>query len=162
MIVSAIAMPSYAQGPQGRDFGFGIVLGEPLGGTVKLWTAHDQAFVGTIGASYFGSPRIGADYLWHFEAFHSNVVKMYAGPGLALGVGSGSYYWYYGRHGRYGEVFYYREPGSTGIAMRVVLGLNIIPRRTPMEIFLEAGPLIGIAPAFGAAFDLAAGIRFYP
>ena len=153
---------TYAQGPMGRDFGFGIVLGEPLGGTVKFWTAPDQAFVGSIGGSYFGAPRLGLDYLWHFDAFHSGVVKMYAGPGLAIGFGQGYYYWFYGKHGKYGDVFYYREPGTTGIAMRVVLGLNIIPRRTPIELFLEAGPLIGISPGFGTAFDLAAGIRFYP
>ncbi|MBS1902120.1 MAG: hypothetical protein JSS75_00250 [Bacteroidetes bacterium] len=159
LLVVTGATPAAAQGPRGNDFGFGIVLGEPLGGTVKYWTAPDQAFVGSIGGSYFGAPRVGVDYLWHFDAFRSQVVKMYAGPGLAVGFGNGSYYWLYTKHGDY---FYVRDPGSTGFAMRVVVGLNIIPRRTPIELFLEAGPLIGISPAFGAAFDLGLGIRFYP
>ncbi len=151
--------PASAQGPLGRDFGFGIIVGEPLGGTVKFWTAPDQAFVGSIGGSYFGSPRIGIDYDWHFNAFRSNVVKMYAGPGLALGFGQGFYYGYYTRHG---DVFYYRTDGGLGVAARVMLGLNVVPRNTPIELFLEMGPLIGIAPGFGVAFDIGAGIRFYP
>jgi hypothetical protein len=159
LVVTIVVGTVHAQGPRGNDFGFGIILGEPLGGTVKYWTASDQAFVGSIGGSYFGAPRVGVDYIWHFEAFRSSVVKMYAGPGLALGFGDGSYYWFYKKHGDY---FFVRDPGTTGVAMRVIVGLNIIPRRTPIELFLEAGPLIGISPAFGAAFDLGVGIRFYP
>ena len=46
--------------------------------------------------------------------------------------------------------------------MRAIFGLNIIPIAVPLEIFVEAGPLIGIAPGFGAAFDGAVGVRFYP
>ncbi|HYM21374.1 MAG TPA: hypothetical protein VEW28_10290 [Candidatus Kapabacteria bacterium] len=155
---TAVISPASAQGPRGSSFGFGIVLVEPLGGTVKFWTASDQAFVGSIGGSYFGNPRLNVDYIWHFDAFNSQIVKLYAGPGLSLGFGQGSYYWYYRR----GDYFYVRDPGSTGIGIRVMLGLNIIPRRTPMELFIEAGPLIGVSPAFGSAFDFGLGVRFYP
>ena len=42
-----------------------------------------------------------------------------------------------------------------------MFGLNIIPKRTPLEFFLEVGPLIGLYP-FGVAVDIAAGVRFYP
>ena len=69
-----------AQGPGGKSFGFGLILGEPLGGTVKIWTSPENALVGDIGASDFGSPRLQVDYLWHFDPFHSRIVKMYAGP----------------------------------------------------------------------------------
>ena len=158
LLLSAMRL-AMAQGPRGNNFGFGIILGDPLGASVKYWTAPDQALVGSIGGSYFGAPRIGADYIWHFDAFHSSIVKMYAGPGLAIGFGHSSYYWLDKKHG---DDFYVREPGSTGIAMRVVVGLNIIPRRSPIELFVEVGPLIGISPSFGAALDLGLGIRFYP
>lgn len=149
---------SLAQGPQGKDFGFGLVLGDPTGGTVKYWTNHENAFNFTIGGSYFGNPRIGADYLWHFQAFDSDVVEMYAGPGLALGFGHGDGIFYK----RKGDKFYIREDNEAGIGVRAIVGLNIIPRRTPIEIFVEFGPLIGISPGFGSAVDAALGIRFYP
>ena len=142
-----------AQGPGGRTFGFGLVLFDPLGATVKVWTNPVNAFVFDIGASDFGPTRLDADYLWHFDAFHSRVVKMYAGPGLALAFGSGN--------GIYGGREFYNGENGVGIAIRVMFGLNFIPERTPLEIFFEMGPLIGLSPS-GVGFDVAAGIRFYP
>jgi hypothetical protein len=160
LTILLMATSSNAQGPEGKDFGFGLVVGQPLGATVKYWTAADQAIVGSIGASYFGEPRLNADYHWHFNAFKSDVAKLYAGPGLSVGFGNGRYYGYYNDHGK---VYYFiREPGETGFGARLMMGLNVIPRRTPIEIFLELGPLIGISPGFGVSFDVAAGLRFYP
>ncbi len=149
---------SFAQGPRGRDFGFGIILGDPTGGTIKNWFNNENALTASIGGSYFGAPRIGADYLWHFDAFNSAIVKMYAGPGVVIGIGEGKGYWH--KHDE--DRFYFRGSGETGFAIRGIIGVNIIPRRTPIEIFFELGPLIGISPGFGTAFDVGLGIRFYP
>lgn len=158
ILTSSISTMS-AGGPKGKDFGFGLILGEPLGGTIKYWTNAENAFVVDIGRSYFGSPRIQVDYLWEFDAFKSNIVKMYAGPGVGFGLGREGYgLWY--KSGK--EHFYYREAGGVGVSVRAIFGINIVPRNTPLEIFVEAGPNIGIAPGFGAAFDAAVGIRFYP
>lgn len=145
-----------AQGPRGKDFGFGLILGDPTGGTIKYWFNRENALVASLGNSYFGALRINVDYLWHFDAFNSQVVKMYAGIGGVLGFGEG-HEWYY-KHGK--DKFYYRTD-ETGIAVRAMIGLNIIPRNTPIEIFLELGPLIGIVPDFGSTIDAAVGIRFY-
>src|SRR5689334_2022848 len=48
---------------QTGDFGFGLILIEPLGATVKYWTAPNQAIDADIGESYFGAPRVDVDYL---------------------------------------------------------------------------------------------------
>ena len=151
--------PIWSQGPLGRQFGFGITVGDPLGGTIKYWTASNEALVADIGCDYFGSPRVDIDYYWHFAAFNSNVVKLYAGPGLVVGFGQGNYYLWYG-HGH--DYYFIREDGRTGIGAHVLIGIDIIPRRTPIELYAELGPLIGISPSFGASFDFALGIRFYP
>ena len=147
-----------AQGPEGKSFGFGLILGDPFGATVKYWTSSQNALVGDIGGSGdFGNPRIQVDYLWHFNAFRSNVVKMYAGPGLAIGFGR-----------EYSDFRYFRgedqpnNPTTVGFGMRVMFGLNIIPRRLPLEIFAELGPLIEFSPGTGVALDGGVGIRFYP
>lgn len=142
-----------AQGPEGKSFGFGILLGDPLGFTLKAWTASDQAFVGDIGKSYFGPLRLQADYLWHFNPFHSYIVKMYAGPGLALAFGHSD-----------DKFFDDDDPNTThvGVGGRVVFGLNIIPARTPLEIFLEVGPMISFVPVVDVNVDAGVGIRFYP
>ena len=156
LLISVSAV--YSQGPMGRNFGFGIMFGDPTGATLKYWTSRENALVFDVGNSYFGNVRFNVDYLWHFDAFRSNVVKLYAGPGGVIGVGEGRSYWYGHDH----EDFYYREGGGAGIGVRGVFGVNIIPRRTPLEIFLEVGVLLGISPAFGTGVDTGLGIRFYP
>jgi hypothetical protein len=147
-----------SQGPMGRNFGFGIMFGDPTGATLKFWTNRENALVVDVGSSYFGNVRFNVDYLWHFDAFHSNVVKLYAGPGGVIGIGEGRGYWF--GHGH--DDFYYRDGGGTGIGVRGIFGVNIIPRRTPLEIFLEVGVLLGVSPAFGTGIDTGLGIRFYP
>lgn len=147
----------YAQSPAGKNFGFGLVLGEPTGLTLKFWTQRNNAFVIDVGESYFGSPRIGVDYLWHFNAFNSNVARLYAGFGGALGIGRSNGF-YYSNH----DGFFYRSDNGLGLGLRGVLGVNVIPERSPIELFLEAGLLVGLSPAFGSAGDVGIGIRFYP
>jgi hypothetical protein len=154
---------SFSQGPEGNDFGFGFILGEPLGGTVKYWINPVNALVADIGESYFGSPRIDLDYLWHFYSFRSHVAALYAGVGGAVGFGNGYYGVFYARDEN-GHLFYDRAyyNSNVGFGLRAIFGLNIIPHRTPLEFFLELGPLFGITPAFGVNLDFAVGMRFYP
>jgi hypothetical protein len=151
-----ISQNLFAQSPEGKVWGFGIMIGDPVGFTVKYWTNTENAYVFDIGSSYFGSPRFDADYLWHFDAFHSSITKLYAGPGVALGFGNG-------------HSFYYNDSGtlvgqsnSTGLGVRGVFGLNVIPINTPLEVFFEVGLLVGLSPNFGSSADASLGLRFYP
>ncbi|MBI1939382.1 MAG: hypothetical protein HYS25_14830 [Ignavibacteriales bacterium] len=146
-----------AQGPNGKNFGFGINIGDPLGLTGKFWLGRENAITVYVGGSYFGNPRIGADYVWHFNAFNSNIAELYAGPGLHIGFGKGKAYIFEVNKNK----FYYRSSGA-GFAVRGIFGLNVTPRNTPLEIYVEMGPLIGISPDFGSAFEAAIGFRFYP
>ena len=149
---------SFAQSPQGKNFGFGIMVGDPTGLTVKFWTQRTNALVIDVGSSYFGSPRIGVDYLWHFDAFRTNIAKLYAGVGGALGIGEGRGLYYTNDNGR----FFFRSDNGLGLGARGVLGVNIVPQTTPLEFFLEVGVLVGLTPSFGSAVDAGLGIRFYP
>jgi hypothetical protein len=144
---------SQAQGPGGRSFGFGLVLIDPLGASVKFWINPVNALVFDIGASDFGPTRLDADYLWHFDAFQSRIVKMYAGPGLVLAFGNGI--------GPYGAREFGGPYNGVGVGIRAMFGLNVIPVRTPLEMFFGLGPLIGLSPS-GVGLDIALGIRFYP
>ncbi len=80
IIILSSFFQSYAQfSPHSRKIGFGIIVGEPIGLTLKTWTNNENAFVFDLGNSYFGDLRFGVDYLWHFNAFHSRIVNLYAG-----------------------------------------------------------------------------------
>ncbi|MDR3666663.1 MAG: hypothetical protein P4L35_07470 [Ignavibacteriaceae bacterium] len=148
---------SYAQSPGSKNFGFGIILGDPTGVTLKFWTQRENALVFDIGSSYFGSPRLDIDYLWHFDAFRSNIAKLYAGFGGVLGIGEGKGFYYTEHHG-----FYFRSDNGDGLGVRGVFGVNVIPRNSPLEFFLEVGLLVGLTPDFGEAGDVGIGMRFYP
>lgn len=155
--VFILSCSAYSQSPEGKNFGFGLIVGDPTGLTLKFWTQRQNAIVLDVGGSYFGSPRINIDYLWHFDAFNSNLVKLYAGLGGALGFGSGKGFYYKDKGG-----FYYRTGNDLGLGVRGVFGVNFIPRSAPLEMFFEIGALVGLAPEFGSAADVALGIRFYP
>ena len=146
-----------AQRPAG-DFGFGLILGDPTGVTLKFWTSNANAFVLDVGGSYFGNLSIVGDYLWHFDAFNSNIVGLYAGAGGVLGFGEGRD-WVYKRGD---DDFYVRDDDDFGLGARGTFGLNVVPRNTPLEIFVEIGVLVGFVPTFGAGPEAAVGIRFYP
>lgn len=146
----------FAQSPQGKQWGFGIMVGDPVGLTVKYWTKPENAFVFDVGSSYFGSPRFDVDYLWHFDAFRSEVAKLYAGPGAALGFGTGHSFYYNSNGTIVGE------SNNTGLGVRGVFGLSVIPIDTPLDVFFEVGLLVGLTPNFGSAVDASLGIRFYP
>jgi len=146
-----------AQSPRGKSFGFGIMLGEPTGLTAKIWTARDEALALHLGNSYMGRLRLGADYLWHFNAFNSRIVNMYAGPGAALGFGASSGWWYKDK-----KRYWYKEDDDIAFGARGVFGINIIPKNTPLEIFGEIGVMIGLYPIGRANAEGAIGIRFYP
>jgi hypothetical protein len=142
------------QSPQRKELGFGIMFGDPTGGTLKIWTNRENAFVIDVGASFFGKPRIGVDYLWHFDAFNSDIAYLYAGPGGAIGFGEGNGFWY--------DDKFHRTRNEIGLGARGVFGVNVVPHNTPLEIFFEIGALLGLVPDFGSAADVALGIRFYP
>ncbi len=155
--ITGFAAQASAQGPAGRTLGFGAILGDPSGGTVKVWLQREQALDFYIGGDYFGTPRIGGDYLWHFFPFNSDVANMYAGVGGTIGLGIGGGYWYGDNHG-----WYYRAEGNSGIGLRAIIGIDVVPRRTPLELFCELGPLFGVTPETGFGMDFALGLRFYP
>ena len=157
IIALIMVVSSSAQSPMGRSFGFGIIIGEPTGLSAKIWTAADQAVALSLGTSYIGRIRIGADYLWHLDVFRSRIVTMYAGPGAAIGFGESGGWWYY-----HDDRYWYKNPDQTAFGVRGVFGLNIIPRNSPIEIFGEIGVMIGLSPWARADVEGAIGIRFYP
>lgn len=154
LLISAPGLLSYS--PKNKTFGFGIMVGEPTGLTIKLWTERDKAIAISLGNSYLGSLRIGADYLWHFNAFNSNIVNLYAGPGLAVGFGESGGWWYHNKN-----KYWYKNENDVGFGVRGVFGMNVVPRNTPLEFFGEIGVLVGIIPASHTNVEGAIGVRFY-
>lgn len=145
--------------PDIGDFGFGLILGEPTGLTLKGALGGDNAWDLALGSSWFGSLRIHGDYLWNVDAFNSRKAGLYFGLGGALGFGRGKGVVFKGDKGKW---YYYEDEEAMAFGIRGVAGVNGMPFKAPVELFLEVAPLIGIAPATGVGTDLALGIRYYP
>lgn len=147
----------YAQSPQGKTLGVGVMLGDPTGATLKLWDGKDVAYNIYVGNSFFGNVTIGADYMKHFNAFNSRVVNLHLAGGVVIGTGSGGN-WY--RSGKRGD-WYYREDNGAGVGLRGMVGINFVPNNTPLELSAEFGPFLGVTPDTGFGFISDFSIRLY-
>jgi hypothetical protein len=145
--------------PQPKGFGFGLILGEPTGLTLKGSLGGNNSWDAAIGASWFGRLRIHADYLWSANVFNSRTAGMYFGLGAALGFGRGRGILY---RGKGNEWYYYEDDNAVAIGVRGSAGLNFMPFSAPVEIFGELAPIIGLSPVTGLGWDAALGIRYYP
>jgi hypothetical protein len=160
IMVCCLASHIYAGGPLERNVGVGIITGDPLGATVKRWLSNERALVLNVGADYYGSPRIGIDYQIIFRPLALPWTQFYAGPGIAVGFAHGKEYLLYGAHGT--DQWVYRPNGGPGLGIRGIVGLNVIPAKSPFEFFLEFGSLMGVVPDFGVGYDIGVGARYYP
>ena len=162
VLLLAGTLPALAQGPKGRSFGFGLQLGDPTAVTFRFWQSRENSWDAAIGTSHLGEPHIHADYLWHFnDVFNSRVVTLYAGVGGVIGFGErGHYVWY--RGDKHYDKWWWDEDNRMLFGVKGVFGLNIIPRNSAVDIFLELDPVLGISPAFGFDIMPSVGIRFYP
>jgi hypothetical protein len=142
---------------QERPFGLGVIIGEPTGLSAKLWTSSVNAFDFGLGWS-MGGDRIGTyngtynssesrthfhmDYLWHsFDAIHSaERFPLYYGIGGRINSGAGY---------------------DASFAIRGVFGIAWMPRRTPIDIFLELAPSLQLTSSAGFGIDAGFGARYY-
>jgi hypothetical protein len=141
---------------QDRNFGLGVILGEPTGISAKLWVSSATAFDFGLGWS-FGGDRVSdynggydggsrvhfhMDYLWHwFDAIHSSErFPLYTGVGGRINTGAGY---------------------KNSAAIRGVFGIAWLPHRTPIDVFLELVPSLQIVPSTGFGIDAGLGARFF-
>ena len=141
---------------QDRNFGLGVILGEPTGISAKLWTSQVNALdfglgwsvggdrIGRYNGSYDGGSRVHfhMDYLWHsFDVIHSaERLQLYYGVGGRFNNGGG-----------YGS----------SLAIRADFGAAWFPTETPIDVFLELVPSVQFTPSTGFGLDAGIGARYY-
>lgn len=164
LLFLVLTLPVFAQGPMGKSFGVGFSVGDPTAVSFRFWTSKENSWDAALGASYLGNPHLHGDYLWHFnDAFNSRIVSLYAGIGVALGFGDKEDGWVLVRYKKGRDHWFYSDrDDDLVVAAKGTFGLNIIPRNTPLDFFLELNPILGIAPGFGFDIMPALGVRFYP
>ena len=133
---------------QDRDFGLGIILGEPTGVSAKLWLGETIAIGGAVAWSFREDDgvQVHADVLYHqFDLFDVGEAKL---P-LYLGVGAMLKF----------EVDDNDNDNRFGI--RFPVGIDYIFARVPLDIFFELVPILEFSPGTRFTFNAAIGVRYF-
>lgn len=121
--------------------GAGIVLGDPVGPTVKYWFHPNTAI--NLGLGFEKDFTIYSDFLWHgWTIFPQPRTGMIAGY-LGLGI-------------RFEE-----KSGDDEFGFRAVAGAAYWIASHPIEVFLELAPVFQVTPDTDTNFDAGIGVRYY-
>ena len=156
-VVVGIAAPARADDSSGRatdkgTFGVGIIVGEPIGITAKLYLTDDRAVQGAVGSAFIGGGlQLHGDYLFHpyiLQSRDSFVLPVYVGPGVRLiDYNDG------------------RNSSAFALGVRGVAGMLFDFKNEPLDVFFEIAPVVEYKFSSGAGFQLSlnvgAGIRYY-
>lgn len=157
----AILISSYVVQPHAhaapRDWGAGVIFGQPTGFVGKNWLEPKRAIdLGMTWAFDFGFLVYG-DYLFHFPAAFKSSEKFVRELSPYVGVGAMM-------------LFASREAksktngfGADGfsIGFRFPLGIEWLPTDAPVGVFLELVPGIAFIPSVTGVFQGGLGARYY-
>jgi hypothetical protein len=121
-----------------REVGVGVALGEPIGGTAKLWLS--DRFATDLGAGFSdGNGAVWADALWH----DWTLLPQPSNGRLGLYVGTGPQI---------------RMGDDVRFGIRALGGISYRPTNHPFEVYAEAGPLFRLTQ--GGKVDFVGGVGF--
>jgi hypothetical protein len=139
VIFSVVSLSaSYAQ----KDFGIGIILGDPTGVSAKFYTGSNNAFDFAAAWSFEGKGHLlfQTDYVWHSSLSNTS---------------SGIFALYYGIGGR---IIFSDDPT---VGFRIPIGIDYIFSSAPIDIFLEIVPILDLIPSTDFDLNGGIGIRFW-
>ena len=151
LLVTVLILLALAASAFAGNVGLGVMVGEPTGLSLKVWSGNRTAFDVAAGWSLGSSDwvYVHADYLWHrYE----------------LNVEEGSLPFYFGIGARvllHEDNNPKHEKHDSKVGVRVPLGLNYLFANHRFDIFIEVAPIIDLAPDTG--FDVSGGLgaRYY-
>lgn len=135
------------------SFGLGLMIGEPVGLTARLYVSDDQAINAGLGSALVaGGLQVHADYVFHpwiIVTHEEFILPAYLGPGLRVAQ-------YNARDG---------FDSYSAIGVRVVAGMVFDFTRVPLDAFIEAAVIPELrfrdSTKFGLAVNGTAGVRYY-
>lgn len=144
-----------SRGTDKGTIGVGIIIGEPVGLTARLYLKDDQAIQAAVGSAFIGGGlQVHADYAFHpyiLQTRESFVLATYVGPGARVIQYSKG-----------------RDDNSIAIGARVVGGL-LFDFSSPLDAFVEVAGVLEYEFAdegsddggVGLALNAGAGVRYY-
>lgn len=123
-----------------KKAGFGVIAGDPIGGTAKLWL--DDIYAVDFGLGFSGDTVLWGDALYHMW----NLLPQPGEGKVGVYVGAGPRI---------------ETSDDPEFGVRAIAGLTWRITRQPIEFFVEAGPVFRMTPTGGVDADAGVGMRFY-
>ena len=146
--IVVLLLPLAALSQPRRDFGLGVIVGEPTGLSFKAWTGGSTALAGAAAWSFGGRDafQLHVDYLFHNFRL--------------MRVSKGRLPFYYGIGAR---VRFHEGGGDddTVLGIRFPLGLEYLFASPSLGIFAEIVPILDLTPATDFDMNAAIGFRIY-
>ncbi len=139
-LVCLLTFAASVRAQQAGSTGAGVILGNPTGVTGKFWLDHTQALVAGLGVSTHLA--VYGDYVWHIW----DLLPQPTQGRLPVYVGLG------------GQV---RTFHDAEFGIRMVAGVAYWLPQNPVEIFVEAVPVIRLSPDTSVGLDGGLGLRYY-
>jgi hypothetical protein len=144
LLVTGLIVLVLATSAVAGNVGLGVMIGEPTGVSLKVWSNSHTAFDAAAGWSLGHEEWIyvHGDYLWHrYE----------------LDVEEGSLPFYFG----IGARVLLHDGDDSKVGIRLPLGLDYVFENHRFDIFIEVAPIIDLAP--DTEFDVGGGVgaRYY-
>ncbi|HZY10518.1 MAG TPA: hypothetical protein VFF29_05130 [Bacteroidota bacterium] len=138
-----VLLPFYSPA-QDKGFGIGAIIGEPTGISIKNWLTSSTAIDAALAWSFVRetSFHIHADYLFHSH----DAIKTEEPVILYFGIGGRI------KTGKNEQALF----GARG-----VIGIAYFFEKAPVDLFLEAAPIIDLTPATAFRFNAGFGIRYF-
>jgi hypothetical protein len=127
------------------DVGLGVMVGEPTGLSLKVWSGSRTAFDAAVGWSLDESDWIyaHADYLWHrydLEIDFPGALPFYMGVGARVLL---------------------HEGDDSMVGVRVPFGLDYLTRDRRFDVYIEVAPIVDLVPDTELGVSGGIGARYY-
>ncbi|MBU0561612.1 MAG: hypothetical protein KJ799_18050 [Bacteroidetes bacterium] len=130
---------------QDKNFGAGIMLGEPAGFSGKYWLNETESINFGIGAALF---KTNKSFSLHVDLIQ-NLCGLFESPYTNQ--------FYYG----FGLRLHMNSKNRGGVGVRGVGGLSMFLDKLPVDLFAELAPVFTLLPDTSLEFDLSLGGRYY-
>jgi hypothetical protein len=126
--------------------GAGIIVGEPTGASLKYWLNDMMAVDGALGWSFRDDSDfyLQSDVLWH----NFNLIPVSSGRApVYFGVG--------------GLVRFRDDNHDDQVGIRVPVVVSYMFDNAPVDVFVEIGPALDVAPDVQGEITGGVGIRYW-
>lgn len=139
LTLATAALPAVAASSV-QEVGVGVIAGDPIGGTAKMWLSRDLAL--DLGVGFSGDAVFWGDVLYQMWNIlpqpQEGKLSVYLGAGPRLET---------------------RRDAEFGV--RTIAGVSWRLAKQPLEFFAEAGPVFRLTQGGGTDADGGVGVRLY-